>query len=123
MASKSRTASTKKKPRKSPRKKAAPSSRGLDALGVAQGTPEGEALAEQIRADVAIAEDPDADRCAVVCGGRQLTGDEVGALLADWLLRRGVRGTYASSLVSGSLMHVVAAAQGVPAKETTTGFK
>ena len=47
---------------------------------------------------------------AVVCDGRQLTGDEVGALLADWLLRRGVRGTYASSLVSGSLMHVVAAA-------------
>ena len=63
-------------------------------------------------ADVAIAEDPDADRCSVVCGGRQLTGDEVGALLADWLLRRGVRGTYASSLVSGSLMHVIAAARG-----------
>ncbi|MDQ1661550.1 MAG: phosphomannomutase, partial [Blastococcus sp.] len=71
------------------------------------------ALAERIGADVAIAEDPDADRCAVVCGGRQLTGDEVGALLADWLLRRGVRGTYASSLVSGSLMHVIAAAHGV----------
>ena len=47
------------------------------------------ALAARIGADVAIAEDPDADRCAVVCGGRQLTGDEVGALLADWLLRRG----------------------------------
>jgi phosphomannomutase len=59
----------------------------------------------------------------VVCGGRQLTGDEVGALLADWLLRRGVRGTYASSLVSGSLMHVVAAAHGVPSEETPTGFK
>lgn len=81
------------------------------------------ALAERIGADVAIAEDPDADRCAVVCGGRQLTGDEVGALLADWLLRRGVRGTYASSLVSGSLMHVVAAAHGVPSEETPTGFK
>ena len=47
------------------------------------------ALAERVRADVAIAEDPDADRCAVVCDGRQLTGDEVGALLADRLLRRG----------------------------------
>lgn len=81
------------------------------------------ALASRTGADVAIAEDPDADRCAVVCGGRQLTGDEVGALLADWLLRRGVRGTYASSLVSGSLMHVVAAAQGVPSEETPTGFK
>ncbi|WP_040338461.1 phospho-sugar mutase [Candidatus Blastococcus massiliensis] len=81
------------------------------------------ALADRIRADVAIAQDPDADRCAVVCGGRQLTGDEVGALLADWLLRRGVRGTYASSLVSGSLMHVVAGAAGQPTEETPTGFK
>ncbi|MGY1692205.1 phospho-sugar mutase [Geodermatophilus sp. SYSU D01105] len=81
------------------------------------------ALASGIGADVAIAEDPDADRCSVVCDGRQLTGDEVGALLADWLLRRGVRGTYASSLVSGSLMRVVAAAHGVPTEETPTGFK
>jgi phosphomannomutase len=81
------------------------------------------ALAERVSADVAIAEDPDADRCSVVCGGRQLTGDEVGALLADWLLRRGVRGTYASSLVSGSLMHVIAQAHGVPSAETPTGFK
>jgi phosphomannomutase len=81
------------------------------------------ALAERIGADVGIAEDPDADRCSVVCGGRQLTGDEVGALLADWLLRRGVRGTYASSLVSGSLMHVIAAAAGQPSAETPTGFK
>jgi phosphomannomutase len=81
------------------------------------------ALADRAGADVAIAEDPDADRCAVVCGGRQLTGDEVGALLADWLLRRGARGTYASSLVSGSLMHVIAGAAGQPSAETPTGFK
>jgi phosphomannomutase len=81
------------------------------------------ALAARVDADVAIAEDPDADRCSVVCGGRQLTGDEVGALLADWLLRRGTRGTYASSLVSGSLMHVIAAASGQPSEETPTGFK
>jgi phosphomannomutase len=81
------------------------------------------ALAEQVRADVAIAQDPDADRCSVICDGRQLTGDEVGALLADWLLRRGVRGTYASSLVSGSLMHAIAEANGVPSVETPTGFK
>ncbi|MCF6744614.1 phospho-sugar mutase [Blastococcus sp. KM273128] len=81
------------------------------------------ALAGRSGADVAIAQDPDADRCSVVVGGRQLTGDEVGALLADWLLRRGVRGTFASSLVSGSLMHVVAEAHGVPSEETPTGFK
>ncbi|WP_104525462.1 phospho-sugar mutase [Blastococcus atacamensis] len=80
-------------------------------------------LAERVGADVAIAEDPDADRCSVVAGGRQLTGDEVGALLADWLIRRGARGTYASSLVSGSLMHAIAEAAGVPSEETPTGFK
>jgi phosphomannomutase len=81
------------------------------------------ALAARVGADVAIAEDPDADRCSVVCGGRQLTGDEVGALLADWLLRRGVRGTYACSLVSGSLLHQLTRAHGVPSEETPTGFK
>jgi phosphomannomutase len=81
------------------------------------------ALAARVEADVAIAQDPDADRCSVVCRGRQLTGDEVGALLADWLLRRGMRGTYASSLVSGSLMHVIAQAHGMPSAETPTGFK
>ncbi|MCU1615792.1 MAG: Glucose,6-bisphosphate synthase [Frankiales bacterium] len=80
-------------------------------------------LSERLRADVGIAEDPDADRCAVVCDGRQLTGDEVGALLADWLLRRGVRGTYAASLVSGSLLAALAGAHGVPFAETPTGFK
>ncbi len=81
------------------------------------------AVAERVGADVAIAEDPDADRCSVVCGGRQLTGDEVGALLGDWLLRRGVRGTYAKSLVSGSLLRELARSHGVPFAETPTGFK
>jgi len=81
------------------------------------------AVAERVGADVAIAEDPDADRCSVVCGGRQLTGDEVGALLADWLLRRGVRGTYAASLVSGSLLYELTRAHDVPFAETPTGFK
>jgi phosphomannomutase len=80
-------------------------------------------LAERLDADVAIAEDPDADRCSVVCDGRQLTGDEVGGLLGDWLLRRGVRGTYAASLVSGSLLHALAEAHGVRFAETPTGFK
>ena len=59
----------------------------------------------------------------MVCDGRQLTGDEVGALLADWLLRRGVRGTYATSLVSGSLLHVLAGGARGAVRETLTGFK
>ncbi|WP_164702133.1 phospho-sugar mutase [Modestobacter sp. KNN46-3] len=81
------------------------------------------ALADRTGADVAIAEDPDADRCSVVVGGRQLTGDEVGVLLGDWLLRRGVRGTYANSLVSGSLLGTIAGAHGAPFEQTPTGFK
>jgi len=52
---------------------------------------------------VAIAVDPDADRCAaaaVVDGTwRMLTGDELGTLLAEDALRRGVTGVYASSIV------------------------
>jgi phosphomannomutase len=80
-------------------------------------------LSSRVGATVGIAEDPDADRCSVVVDGRQLTGDEVGALLADWLLRRGVRGTYASSLVSGSLLHALTQAHGVRFAETPTGFK
>jgi phosphomannomutase len=47
----------------------------------------------------------------------------VGALLADWLLRRGVRGTYACSLVSGSLVGELARAHGMPFEQTPTGFK
>jgi phosphomannomutase len=80
-------------------------------------------LSSRLGATVAIAEDPDADRCSVVSDGRQLTGDEVGGLLADWLLRRGVRGTYAASLVSGSLVHALTQAHGVRFAETPTGFK
>ncbi len=80
-------------------------------------------VARRAGADVAIAQDPDADRCSVVCDGRQLTGDEVGALLADWLLRRGVHGTYAASLVSGSLLSALATTHGVRFAETPTGFK
>ncbi|WP_292606628.1 phospho-sugar mutase [Nocardioides sp. REDSEA-S30_B4] len=56
------------------------------------------ALAEQRGADLVVANDPDADRCAVgVRDGeafRMLTGDQTGVLLAELLLRRGVDGTY-----------------------------
>ncbi|MFZ0529429.1 MAG: phospho-sugar mutase [Propionicimonas sp.] len=85
------------------------------------------ALARTVGADVAVANDPDADRCAIaaVIGGdwRMLTGDELGALLADDLLRRGVRGTYACSVVSSTLLCSMAAAHGQPFVTTLTGFK
>ncbi|MEA5118329.1 MAG: phospho-sugar mutase, partial [Propionicimonas sp.] len=85
------------------------------------------ALARQTGADVAIANDPDADRCAVaaVVGGdwRMLTGDELGALLADDAMRRGAAGTYACSVVSSTLLGSMAAANGHPFATTLTGFK
>jgi phosphomannomutase len=86
------------------------------------------ALADSTGADLAIANDPDADRCAVAVrtggtGWRMLRGDEVGALLADHLMRRGVRGLYATTIVSSSLLRAMCAARGLPYDETLTGFK
>ncbi len=74
-------------------------------------------------ADLGIASDPDADRVAVVVGGRLLRGDEVGVLLADHLLASGVRGRFATTVVSSSMLGKVATAYGVPYTETLTGFK
>jgi len=74
-------------------------------------------------ADLGIANDPDADRCAIASQGRMLSGDEVGVLLADHLLARGETGTFAASIVSSSLLGKIAAAHRVPYAETLTGFK
>jgi phosphomannomutase len=86
------------------------------------------ALAARTGADLAIANDPDADRCAVAIHGiggawRPLRGDELGALLADHLMRRGVTGTYATTVVSSQLLGKLSRARGVPYAETLTGFK
>ncbi|WP_327022781.1 phospho-sugar mutase [Micromonospora sp. NBC_01739] len=85
------------------------------------------ALAESTDADLAIANDPDADRCAVAVrseqGWRMLRGDEVGVLLADHLMRRGVTGLYATTIVSSSLLRAMCTARNLPYGETLTGFK
>ncbi|MER7557090.1 phospho-sugar mutase [Nocardioides sp. NPDC126508] len=85
------------------------------------------ALAGKKGADLVIANDPDADRCAAAIPvgkkWRMLTGDEVGALLATHLIRKGVKGTYAASIVSSSLLGKIAAAAGQAYAETLTGFK
>jgi phosphomannomutase len=85
------------------------------------------ALAAATGADLALANDPDADRCAVavpVAGGwRMLRGDEVGVLLADHLMRRGADGRYATTIVSSLLLKALCAARGRPYGETLTGFK
>ena len=55
------------------------------------------ATAERVGADLAVALDPDADRCALgvptPAGWRMLTGDETGALLGDHILRQRARVT------------------------------
>jgi phosphomannomutase len=90
------------------------------------------ALAAEVGADIVVANDPDADRCAVGLpppssntghGWQMLRGDEVGALLAHHLLAQGTKGVYAQSIVSSSLLGVMAAAAGQPHQETLTGFK
>ncbi|HWJ09603.1 MAG TPA: phospho-sugar mutase [Nocardioides sp.] len=88
------------------------------------------ALAERTGADLVVANDPDADRCALAVPGsapgegwRMLRGDEVGALLADHLLKAGRAGVYATSIVSSSLLGTMARAAGQPYAETLTGFK
>jgi phosphomannomutase len=82
--------------------------------------------------DIVLANDPDADRCAVAVpdaaspsGWRMLRGDEVGALLAQHLIRRDpeLTGTFATSIVSSSLLGKIAAAHGLGYQETLTGFK
>ncbi|ANP49077.1 phosphomannomutase [Streptomyces griseochromogenes] len=77
--------------------------------------------------DLVIANDPDADRCAVAVKAgdawRMLRGDEVGALLAAHLVARGATGTFAESIVSSSLLGRIAEKAGLPYEETLTGFK
>ncbi|MFD4650301.1 phospho-sugar mutase [Streptomyces sp. NPDC055817] len=77
--------------------------------------------------DLIIANDPDADRCAVAVKDdedwRMLRGDEVGALLAAHLVARGATGVFAESIVSSSLLGRIAEKAGLPYEETLTGFK
>jgi phosphomannomutase len=85
------------------------------------------ARARETDPDLIVANDPDADRCAVAvkdgADWRMLRGDEVGALLATHLVRRGAQGTFAESIVSSSLLGRIAEKAGLPYEETLTGFK
>jgi phosphomannomutase len=96
------------------------------------------ATAEREGADLVLANDPDADRLAVMVPGpegwRPLTGDELGALLGDAVLTRLASGgtgadpggrppVVATTVVSGSLLRRLAQAAGVRCVTTLTGFK
>jgi phosphomannomutase len=90
----------------------------------------GLATAARAGADVLIANDPDADRLGAAvptgAGWRVLRGDEIGAIIADHLLRHGAIGTdgvLVTTVVSSSLLSKMADAAGRRFVETLTGFK
>lgn len=91
------------------------------------------ALASEVGADLAIALDPDADRCALGIPDhdgrwRMLRGDETGVLLGDHVLSGVDRSVHpeplvATTLVSSTMLGSVAAAHDARYAETLTGFK
>jgi phosphomannomutase len=87
-------------------------------------------LAVESGADLAIANDPDADRLGAAIpqadgSWRRLGGDEIGWLLADHILANttGDDRLVITTLVSSSLLGDMAKSYGVHARETYTGFK
>lgn len=88
------------------------------------------ALAADVGAEVAVALDPDADRCAIGIptpdGWRMLSGDETGWLLGDDVLSRcsdPASAVVASTVVSSRMLAAIATAYGARHVETLTGFK
>ena len=84
--------------------------------------------AKSFDADLVIANDPDADRCAAavkdpLTGWRMLRGDELGAILGESIARKSNSGIFANSIVSSSILKKIAAHHNLEFKETLTGFK
>lgn len=87
-------------------------------------------LAGEIDADLVLANDPDADRLAVVLptdsGFRPLSGNEIGVLLGDYVLRHDTdpaTAIVANSIVSSPLLQRIARSYGATHTATLTGFK
>lgn len=89
------------------------------------------AHAREHGSDLIIAVDPDADRCALAIpdeesasGWRQLTGDETGSILGEFLAERAPKGgVFANSIVSSRQLERIAVAHGLDYRHTLTGFK
>lgn len=87
------------------------------------------ALARECGANLILANDPDSDRLAVAIperdGWRQLTGNEVGVLLGEYLLRHsaGDDRLFVNSIVSSPALGGLCKAHGVRFREVLTGFK
>jgi len=87
-------------------------------------------LAERGGADIILSNDPDADRLAVALpsedGWVKLTGNQIGCLLADYLLERWSsqdRPMVIESIVSSPMLESIAKAYGAHFDQTLTGFK
>jgi phosphomannomutase len=84
--------------------------------------------ARDFGAELVIANDPDADRCAAAIndpkiGWRMLRGDELGVIFGEWIARTKPDGTFATSIVSSSALQKISAHYGINYKEVLTGFK
>lgn len=84
--------------------------------------------ARNVNADLVIANDPDADRCAAAVndpqgGWRMLRGDELGALLGEYIARKSKAGILANSIVSSSILKKIAEHHSMEFRQTLTGFK
>ena len=86
------------------------------------------AKARDFGADLVIANDPDADRCAAAIndpkvGWRMLRGDELGVIFGEWIARTHPAGTMGNSIVSSSALRKIASHYNVDFQEVLTGFK
>lgn len=86
------------------------------------------ATARSHNADLVIANDPDADRCAAAIKDRSgqwrmLRGDELGVIFGEWIARSAPTGTFGNSIVSSSILKKISAHYGIDFREVLTGFK
>ena len=84
--------------------------------------------ARDFNAELVIANDPDADRCAAAIndpavGWRMLRGDELGVVLGEWIARSKPSGTFGNSIVSSSALRKISGHYGIDFQEVLTGFK
>ena len=85
---------------------------------------------ETTAGDILIATDPDSDRVGFACrdymGTHYFTGNEVGILLLDYILRHNKKvkdGVVVKTIVSSDLINIIADAKKLEVREVLTGFK